>query len=243
MSQNIYDTEAFFHGYDQLHRSQKGLAGAPEWASIRSLLPPLENKRVLDLGCGYGWFCRYAEERNATSVLGLDISGKMLERARQMTPETGVITYRRADLEQYSLPKQSIDLAYSSLALHYVSALDALLAGVHNTLAPGGCLVFSVEHPMFTAYERARWLCDDDNTRFWPVTRYQHEGTRVTDWIVKGVIKQHRTFATWMNSLLGAGFTLNRVEEWHPSDTQIADNPELEKERDRPMFLLMAATR
>lgn len=37
-----------------MDRSQKGLAGAGEWYQFQALFPDLKNKKVLDLGCGYG---------------------------------------------------------------------------------------------------------------------------------------------------------------------------------------------
>ena len=63
MAQNIYDRPEFFDGYNRLERSVAGLAGAAEWPALRALLPDLEGLRVLDLGCGFGWFCRWARER------------------------------------------------------------------------------------------------------------------------------------------------------------------------------------
>lgn len=62
MSQNIYDEPGLFEGYAQLPRSLHGLAGAPEWPALQAMLPDLAGKRVLDLGCGYGWFCRAARD-------------------------------------------------------------------------------------------------------------------------------------------------------------------------------------
>lgn len=63
-----------------MSRSVKGLEGAGEWHVFKSLLPDLRNKRVLDLGCGFGWHCRYAREQQASSVIGVDISEKMLQK-------------------------------------------------------------------------------------------------------------------------------------------------------------------
>ncbi len=60
MTQNIYDDEAFFAGYCRLPRSVHGLGGAPEWPVLRGMLPELAGQSVLDLGCGFGWFCRFA---------------------------------------------------------------------------------------------------------------------------------------------------------------------------------------
>ncbi|STT04920.1 type 11 methyltransferase [Klebsiella michiganensis] len=80
MSQNIYDDPAFFAGYATLDRSVKGLEGAPEWPTLQQMLPPLSGLRVVDLGCGYGWFCRWARDQGAAQVDGLDLSSRMLER-------------------------------------------------------------------------------------------------------------------------------------------------------------------
>jgi 2-polyprenyl-3-methyl-5-hydroxy-6-metoxy-1,4-benzoquinol methylase len=78
MAQNIYDRPEFFAGYSGMRRSVHGLDGASEWPAVRALLPDLSGKRVVDLGCGFGWFSRFAVSQGAASVLALDISGKMI---------------------------------------------------------------------------------------------------------------------------------------------------------------------
>ncbi|AHF91021.1 SAM-dependent methyltransferase [Opitutaceae bacterium TAV5] len=153
MTQNIYDNPEFHEGYSQLDRSVHGLAGAAEWPAIRPLLPELAGKRVVDLGCGFGWFCRFAHEQGAAQVLGVDVSEKMLARARAMSP--GAIDYRRADLATLVLPESSCDFAWSSLALHYLEHLAPVFARVHRALVPGGEFVFSMEHPVYMAVEHA----------------------------------------------------------------------------------------
>jgi 2-polyprenyl-3-methyl-5-hydroxy-6-metoxy-1,4-benzoquinol methylase len=96
MSQNIYDRPDFFEGYSRLGRSVSGLDGAVEWPALRALLPDMNGLKVLDLGCGFGWFCRWARERGAAQVVGLDLSDKMLAQARANTSDT-LITYDRAN--------------------------------------------------------------------------------------------------------------------------------------------------
>jgi 2-polyprenyl-3-methyl-5-hydroxy-6-metoxy-1,4-benzoquinol methylase len=113
MSQNIYDDPSFFAGYSQLARSLKGLAGAPEWPSLRALLPDIQGLRVVDLGCGFGWFCRWARENGAAHVLGLDLSEKMLTLAKAEPPDDA-ITYQRTDLERLELPEGAFDLTFRS---------------------------------------------------------------------------------------------------------------------------------
>jgi SAM-dependent methyltransferase len=242
MTQNIYDNPDFFEGYSQLSRSVKGLAGAPEWPTLRALLPDLHGLRVVDLGCGFGWFCRWARENGAAQVLGLDVSENMLGRARAMISDPA-ITYAQADLEQLDLPEASFDMAFSSLTLHYIKDLARLLAKLHRALVPGGRLIVSMEHPIFMAPTRPGWSVDADGRRMWPLESYQVEGPRTTDWLAKGVVKQHRTIGTTINLLIRLGFVISHVEEWGPTDEQIAAQPELAEERERPMFLFIAAHR
>ncbi len=86
MKENKYDDPRFFQAYGEMTRSKYGLRGAGEWSALRGLLPDFRNKRVLDLGCGYGWHCIYAAEHGAGQVLGIDLSRRMLETARENTP-------------------------------------------------------------------------------------------------------------------------------------------------------------
>lgn len=242
MAQNIYDREDFFAGYSQLGRSVEGLEGAAEWPALRAMLPDVGGLRVVDLGCGFGWFCRWVREHGAAQVLGLDLSEKMLARARAASSDTGII-YERADLDQLSLPQARFDLVYSSLAFHYVEDVLRLFETVHQALSPGGHFVFSTEHPIFMAPTNPGWSIDATGRKTWPVDQYLVEGPRSTDWLAKGVVKHHRTIGTTLNTLIRSGFTIDHVEEFCPTAEQIAAKPELAEELERPMFLLVSARR
>lgn len=240
MSQNIYDHPEFFAGYSQLPRSREGLAAAPEWPTLRRMLPALAGARVFDLGCGFGAFARWARDMGAASVLGVDRSQNMLARARAQTQDPGV-TYAIADIEHLELTEAVFDLIYSSLTLHYIADFEAVCGTIRRLLVPGGHLVFSVEHPIYTAPRRPGWQTAPDGARVWPINDYLLEGQRVTEWITSGVVKYHRTVATYVNSLVTQGFQLMRLEEWGPNPAQIAAHPEWADEVHRPPFLLVSA--
>lgn len=242
LAQNIYDRSDFFQGYSRLPRSIHGLAGAPEWPAIQALLPDLAGKRVVDLGCGFGWFARWARTQGAVSVLGLDLSENMLARAQAATADAA-IHYERGDLETLSLPEGAFDFAYSALAFHYVEDLARLTGTIFRALVPGSQFVFTIEHPIYMASMRPDWVSGDDGGRAWPVDHYAAEGERRTDWFAKGVLKYHRRLATTVNTLLDTGFSIRRLIEWSPTVKQLESQPELADEIERPMMLIVAADR
>jgi hypothetical protein len=98
-------------------------------------------------------------------------------------------------------------------------------------------------HSIYTAPARPGWVEAQPGTRSWPVDRYLEEGERTTDWLAKGVLKQHRTVATYVNLLIRHNLRLAHLEEWGPTPGQIAAQPGLADERQRPAFLLMSAQR
>ena len=102
-----------------MDRSKKGLSGAGEWRQFQKFMPDFRGKRVLDLGCGYGWHCRYAAENGAASVLGTDISQKMLRRAEEMSVGTASGIVARP-WKIWNSRMNPFDIVLSSLAFHYV---------------------------------------------------------------------------------------------------------------------------
>lgn len=243
MAQNIYDNPDFFEKYGQLPRSVHGLDVAYEWPLFRALLPDLKGARALDLGCGAGALAGRLREMGAARVVGIDISEKMLAKARANTNDRA-IEFRRGDLENLDTGGERFDLAVSSLAFHYLPDFAALCRGVAGALEPGGSFVFSVEHPMTTARAEQAWCSAGDGTRrHWPVDGYNDEGARQTGWLGSPVVKYHRTIASYVNALIAAGLTLAHLAEPVPDADFIKDNPRLADETRRPPFLLVKATR
>ncbi|MBB6670342.1 class I SAM-dependent methyltransferase [Cohnella nanjingensis] len=243
MQQNKYDDPGFFEKYSQMARSVGGLEAAGEWPALRALLPDLKDKRVLDLGCGYGWHCLYAREQEARSVLGIDLSERMLARAREMTDDPR-IEYRQMGIEDIDFGPGAFDVVLSSLALHYVERFDSICEKVRHSLVPGGSFVFSAEHPMFTARAEQDWHYGPAGERMhWPVDDYQEEGLRQARFLDSDVVKYHRTVATYMNALIDAGFRIRRVSEPQPTPEALDRYPDMRDETRRPIFLLIAAVK
>ena len=232
---NHYDNPEFFAAYAQMSRSQQGLDGAGEWHQLQSLFPDLTGKDVLDLGCGYGWHCRYAADHGAGSVLGIDQSEMMIAEAKKRNDAPG-ITYRVYSLQKYDYPKESFDLAVSNLVLHYVEDLDAVYRRIHETLRPGGVFLMNIEHPTFTAGVNQQFSADGT----WPVDDYYYPGMRKTDFLGHTITKYHHTLTQILGGLLKAGFRIEAVEEAMPPEEWRAVMPD---EMRRPMMLLMKAVK
>ena len=240
MKENRYDDPIFFEKYSHMPRSEHGLEAAGEWEALQTLLPDFAHKRVLDLGCGYGWHCAYALEHGAAAVTGVDISEKMLAVARKKTG-VGNVSYIRAAMEDVDFPDGSFDVVLSSLALHYVASFTDMARKIYRWLAPGGDFVFSIEHPIFTAYGNQDWYRDaEGNILHFPVDNYFFEGVREAVFLGERVTKYHHTLTTVLDGLLACGFTLRRVVEPQPP-ARMLDMEGMRDELRRPMMLLTAA--
>ena len=237
---NIYDNERFFNEYAQMSRSREGLAGAGEWHQFRNMFPDLTGMKVLDLGCGYGWHCRYAVEQGAESVLGIDLSGRMIAEAKEKNGDER-IEYRVCGLEDYEYPEAAYECVISNLALHYIEDLDAVYRKTYRTLKPGGIFLINIEHPVFTAGVGQDWVYDGDGKPlYWPVDDYFYPGERKTDFLGCEVMKQHHTLTQIMSGVLGAGFAIEAVEEAEPPE-EMMEIPGMADEMRRPMMLMIKA--
>ncbi len=237
-----YDNEAFFNEYAKMARSQGGLPAAGEWHQLKPLFPPMQGKKVLDLGCGYGWHCKFAAEQGAEEVLGIDLSVRMLEEAKRRNVDAR-ITYRLCGIEEYEYPNEAWDCVVSNLALHYIEDLDSVFQNVHQTLKPGGTFFFNIEHPTFTAGIGQDWIYDENGApKYWPIDNYYIPGERKTSFLGCEVKKQHHTLTQILMGLLNHGFELKAVEEAMPPE-EMMDIPGMKDELRRPMMLLVKAVK
>lgn len=240
MKENKYDNDVFFKKYSEMNRSKQGLAGAGEWSELQKLLPDFKQKTVLDLGCGYGWHCIYAAQNGAQNVIGIDISKKMLNVAQTKNNDP-VIEYRKAAMEDLVLTESHFDIILSSLAFHYIQNFKELAVKISHWMKPGGTLVFSVEHPVFTAYGTQDWYYDDlGEILHFPVDNYYYEGKREAVFLGEPVIKYHRTLTTYLNTLLNNGFVIEHIVEPQPPQDML-EEPGMRDEMRRPMMLLVSA--
>lgn len=100
-------------------------------------IPLTRPTSVVDLGCGAGNVTTILRQRwPAATVVGVDASPAMLERARAVDSQ---VEWQLADLADWA-PPGPVDLLYSNAALHWLDDHAALFPALVAMLAPGGAL-------------------------------------------------------------------------------------------------------
>jgi SAM-dependent methyltransferase len=100
---------------------------------------------VLDIGCGTGLSTREAARSAVNgSVLGVDVSAAMLERARQLSEGLANITYEQADAQVHEFPPSRFDLCISRFGTMFFGDPVAAFTNIGRALRPAACLVLLV---------------------------------------------------------------------------------------------------
>jgi ubiquinone/menaquinone biosynthesis C-methylase UbiE len=115
-------------------------------AAMRRLLPPMSRMRALDYGAGTGLLTMELIG-DLAEVVAVDTSSGMLEVLREKIGTRGSITIRNHDLSQAPLREKPFDLIYSSMTLHHVADVGAVLRRFHELVRPGGYVAVSDLEP------------------------------------------------------------------------------------------------
>lgn len=243
MQQNIYDDSEFFENYKKTRLSDDSFNELLEQPAMKSMLPDLQGKSVLDLGCGFGFNCKEFILSGAKSVLGIDLSEKMISQANEYN-KLDNITYRKMSMTDVDKLSEKFDFVYSSLAFHYIEDFELLVSKIYGVLNDNGVLLFSQEHPVVTAVKNngnnyIKKLNGD--IKGFLLNNYSDMSIRKEKWFVDGVEKYHRTISCIINTLIKCGFLIEAVDEPLPSEDALKIRKGLEKEFIKPTFLIVKA--
>ncbi len=228
--QNIYDNEIFFEDFKKKRsNSSINFNDCIETPILLAMLPDLHGKSILDIGCGMGQHAKQYSDMGARSVLGIDISEKMLEYAAKNFCADN-ITYRQMALEDICGLDQTFDLVTSSLVFDYVEDFDELMRNVYALMKDDAEFVFSMSHPMATAYDGQypRYTRAESGERLYAnINNYFVEGQRKITWVVDDYELYHRTFSSILNSLIKAGFMIEECRESQISNELRTQYPDM----------------
>lgn len=207
---------------------------------------PLQARRVLDLGCGQGYFTRELARRGA-EVSGIDVADGLLElaKARESREPLG-IDYRRLSASTVAdhWPAGTFDLVAACMALQDVADVGGALRGVYTVLRPGGRMVFSVPHPASDMPLR-EWERDGaGQKRYLKVDQYFETGPTVCHWNMPR-LRYHwstpywrYTLSEWVALATGAGVAITMLHEPRPTAAQVTASPNLDDGSRVPFFLI-----
>jgi len=212
--------------YDEIADFYVGVVGDdvsdPVARTLFELVGDVASQCVLDLACGQGRVSRALARRRA-SVVGVDISNALLDRARAVEPgEPHGITYVHADATSPdALAGESFDGVVCHFGLSDVDDLGAALATVARVLRPCGWFAFSILHPCFPGWG------EDAPSSWSPGSGYYAEG-----WWLAGspgfrgkVGASHRTLSTYLNGLVEHGLAVEQVAEPEPTAEWLQRQP------------------
>lgn len=218
--QNIYDNERFFENFKNVRSNKINFNDCIETPILMDMMPEVSGKKVLDIGCGMGQHAKQYSDMGAEFVLGIDISEKMLKYAKEHFYAENII-YRQMALEDIGKIHEQFDLITSSLAFDYAEDLEKIMKQVYNLLKDDAHFVFSMSHPMVTAWDGQydRYTRTKSGERLYAnISNYMIEGKREIKWVVEDYEVYHRTFSSIVNSIVNVGFVIEKCEESHISD-------------------------
>ncbi len=214
--------------------------------ALLRVLGPVSRLRVLDLGCGHGYFTRKLARRGAR-VVGVDWSQAMIVRAQRIEEKHPLgIEYRRLDAREVGMtwPSKSFDRIVGCMSFMDTPGLKRLLRAAHGLLRPKGRLVFSVTHPMNSS-PVSRWESPRIGAHGARVLdRYFDEGPVLFTWRMQRLQRSfaapywHLTLSGWFRNLREAGFALVDLREPRPTAPQAFAEPGLEGPRRVPFWLI-----
>jgi len=194
------------------------------WSILDEMIPALQGSSALDAGCGAGVFSDRLADRGA-EVTGVDISERMLARARERVPDA---TFHREDISDglEPLADDSVDVVLCQHVLSHLSDLGDPLDAFRRVLTDGGALVVSAHNPAhyYTLARDGEYPAGGEQAHLDPEIHSPQGGVRYAEtqrfditWGDGAVANRgtyfRRPVAGLLGPLLNAGLTLDRVVE------------------------------
>lgn len=219
--------DRFADAYSSMHGEQgdlnKEVLLTP---TLLSLIGCVKDKRLLDAGCGEGYLSRILADRGA-EITAVDYSPRMIEIAKERTPEELLINYQRGNCEDlHFLNNNSFDIIVSNMVFHDLANYKKAFKEMFRLLVKEGLFIFSILHPCFITPESGWERTKSGQKLHWNVDKYFYEGTYEQNYgEEEKMFLFHRTLTSYINILLKTGFTIESVIEPKPSYEMLKKYP------------------
>lgn len=171
------------------------------------LLDEIQDKTILDIGCGSGHSLKYCGDKGAKALWGIDISNKQLGLASDYLQSQGYeARLVQSPMETCLLAHNHFDIIYSIYAIGWSTDLDKTFSNIYKMLKPGGVFIFSWQHPLHRCVQRQgdKWLIE-----------HSYHNESYYDLEIDGqVVKlSTRKLSTFINHLIKAGLVIEHLSE------------------------------
>jgi ubiquinone/menaquinone biosynthesis C-methylase UbiE len=189
-----------------------------EVPAMIKMIGNVQNKSVLDVGCGFGDHIKYLSKQHPKKLVGFDISEELIKIARQNIPNCELSVADMSKNLKYE--DSAFDVVFSSLAIQYIpkSNLKKLFSEVYRVLKKNGVFVFSTSHPIFNLKQKRFSEVVKQESQYLLIDRnYFSESQRVNPGSLKGIKFYVFTFETLIKTSLNAGFEIMDFKELKPA--------------------------
>lgn len=208
---------------------------------------PVKDLRVLDLGCGQGYFTRLLARQGAT-VCGVDLSEELIAKARAYETDAplGISYYHLSAIaiaEQW--PPASFDMVTACMSLQDMADIATVMQAVATLLRSHGRFVFSIPHPCTDTPVRT-WETHADGRRGGlTIDRYFASGLYETEWDYPGRVPYcfvtpswRYTLSEWSVLLDSARLVIRRLHEPQATPELVQRQAAFETASRIPYFLI-----
>ncbi|MEI7709770.1 MAG: class I SAM-dependent methyltransferase [bacterium] len=217
--------------------------------NILKMLGSQKGLKLLDLGCGQGFFSREFLKAGA-NVTGVDLASKLIDIAKERSPKEINFLVSSADALG-AIKNNSFDIVVTILAIQNMKNVEKVMSEASRVLKAGGSFFIVMNHPAFRNPKKSSWDFDEkQNIQFRRVDEYfssssaninMHPGDEEKNITT---VSFHHSLQFYFKALSKAGFMVAHLEEWishkesQPGPRAKAEN---KARREFPLFLALKA--
>lgn len=149
----------------------------------------ISGKKVLNIGCGYGWFELWSIKHKVGKIIGIEIDNESLTAARSIKDPR--VNFKVGSAIKLSFTDNSFDTVVSWEVLEHIpkKTETKMFSEVSRVLKKGGIFYLSTpnRNPVACAMDPAWWLIGHRHYRKEDLRRYAHQsGLKMKEFILRG---------------------------------------------------------